>query len=124
MPERLIRVLIVDDHAGVRHALSVFLEEWDDLELAGEAENGKQALELIERLKPDVILMDLIMPVMDGVTATYNIRKKFPNIQVIVLTSTVDFELINKAIEVGAFSYMLKNVSLEKIAETIRSAVE
>ena len=123
MPQKIIRVLIVDDHAGVRRALSIFLEEWDDLELAGEADNGKTALDLVERLHPDVVLMDLVMPVMDGIQATQAIREAYPNVQVIVLTSTIDFDMINKAIEVGAFGYMLKDVLLDTIAETIRAAV-
>jgi two-component system, NarL family, response regulator LiaR len=123
MPQKTIRVLIVDDHAGVRRALSIFLEEWEDLELAGEADNGKTAIDLVERLEPDVVLMDLVMPVMDGIHATEIIRQKFPQVQVIVLTSTIDFDLINKAIEAGAFGYMLKDVLLESIADTIRAAV-
>jgi two-component system, NarL family, response regulator LiaR len=123
MPQKTIRVLIVDDHAGVRRALSIFLEEWEDFELAGEADNGKSAIDLVERLKPDVVLMDLVMPVMDGIHATEIIRQKFPRVQVIVLTSTIDFDMINKAIEVGAFGYMLKDVLLDTIAETIRAAV-
>jgi two-component system, NarL family, response regulator LiaR len=121
--KKTIRVLIVDDHAGVRRALSIFLEEWDDLELAGEADNGKTALDLVERLHPDVVLMDLVMPVMDGIQATQAIREAYPDVQVIVLTSTIDFDMINKAIEVGAFGYMLKDVLLDTIAETIRAAV-
>jgi two-component system, NarL family, response regulator LiaR len=124
MQDRAIRVMIVDDHPYVRRALRVFLEEWDDLELAGEAEDGKQALSLVEQFHPDIILMDLIMPVMDGVTATRIIRQKFPRIQVVVLTSTVDYDLIHEALEAGAQTYMIKNVSLESMAEIIRNALK
>ncbi len=123
MQERLIRVLIVDDHPLVRLGLTALLEVCDDLELAGEAKNGKEAVELAEQLQPDVILMDLIMPIMDGVTATRIIRQKLPHIQVVVLTSSIDFELIQKAQDAGAYSYMFKNVTIDMLANTIRAAV-
>ena len=122
MRDKVIRVLIVDDHPQVRRGLSVFLELWDDLKLVGEAENGKQALELVPKLHPDVILMDLVMPVMDGVKATRMIRQTFPDVQIVVLTSTVDFELVKEALKAGAHSYMFKAVSIDQMAESIRAA--
>jgi DNA-binding NarL/FixJ family response regulator len=124
MSDSAIRVMIVDDHPSVRRALRVFLEEWDDLELAGEAEDGQQALALVEQYHPDLILMDLIMPRMDGVTATRLIHQKFPFIRVVVLTSTVDYDLIHAALDAGAQAYMIKNVSLESMAEIIRNALK
>ncbi len=121
-PTDVIRVMIVDDHPLVRRGLSVFLELWDDFLLVGEAENGETAVALVDRLQPNVILMDLVMPVMDGVTATRIIRHNFPNVQIVVLTSTVDFEIIQQALDAGATSYMLKNVTIDTMAKTIRSA--
>ncbi len=117
-----IRVLIVDDHPNVRRGLSAVFEVWDDLELVGEAQNGKQAVELAEQLQPDVVLMDLIMPVMDGIVATRIIRQKFPHIQVVVLTSSVETELINQALEAGAHSSVTKTVTIDQLAAAIRAA--
>ena len=122
MASNTIRVMIVDDHPQVRRGLAVFLELWDDFLFVGEADNGEKAVALVEKFQPNVILMDLVMPVMDGVTATRIIREKFPNVQVVVLTSTVDLEIIQKALEAGARSYMLKNVTIDTMAQTIRSA--
>lgn len=115
--------MIVDDHAQVRRGLSIFLDLWDDLVFAGEAENGQQAVELIEAFQPDVVLMDLVMPVMNGVAATRIIRKKFPHVQVVVLTSAFDLDLVTQAMEAGAKNYMFKNVTVDTMAQTIRSAV-
>jgi len=120
----VIRVMIVDDHPQVRRGLAVFLELWDDFLLVGEAENGEKAIALVEQLHPDVILMDLVMPVMDGVTATRIIRNHFPDVQIVVLTSTVDLEVIQQALDAGAKTYMLKNVTIDTMANTIRSAVQ
>ncbi len=121
-PTDVIRVMIVDDHPQVRRGLGVFLELWDDFLLVGEAENGETAVALVDRLQPNVILMDLVMPVMDGVTATRIIRHNFPNVQIVVLTSTIDLEVIQQALDAGATSYMLKNVTIDTMAKTIRSA--
>jgi len=121
---KIIRVMIVDDHPQVRRGLAVFLELWDDFLLVGEAENGEKAIALVEQLHPDVILMDLVMPVMDGVTATRIIRNHFPDVQIVVLTSTVDLEVIQQALDAGAKTYMLKNVTIDTMANTIRSAVQ
>ena len=117
-----IRVLIVDDHAVVRSGLGAFLKAFKDLELAGEAANGRQALELCAQRQPHVILMDLMMPVLDGVEATRAIRQAHPEVQIIALTSFVDDELVQRAMQAGAIGYLLKNVSHLQLAEAIRAA--
>ena len=119
---RRIRVLIVDDHAVVRGGLRLFLIAFEDLDLVGEAGNGKQALDLCAKLEPDVVLMDLLMPVMDGVQATRVIRNRYPQIQVIALTSFEEEDLVQAALEAGAISYLLKNVSVGDLADAIRAA--
>jgi NarL family two-component system response regulator LiaR len=120
-PER-IRVLIVDDHAMLRRGLVTFLLSFDDLELVGEAVNGAEALHLCEQLQPDVVLMDLVMPEMDGSTATRAIRQRHPQVQVIALTSFREEELVQGALEAGAIGYLLKNVSADELAQAIRAA--
>jgi len=120
--ERLIQVLLVDDHRMVREGLAVFLQVTDDLELAGEAEDGAEAVELCARLQPDVVLMDLKMPRMDGATATRLITERFPGIRVIALTSFQEEGLVERALQAGAISYLLKNVTAEALGEAIRSA--
>lgn len=117
-----IRVLIVDDHAVVRGGLRLFLIAFEDLDLVGEAGNGKQALDLCDKLEPDVVLMDLLMPVMDGVQTTRVIRDHYPQIQVIALTSFEEEDLVQAALEAGAISYLLKNVSASELAAAIRAA--
>jgi NarL family two-component system response regulator LiaR len=117
-----IRVMIVDDHAMVRRGLSTFLKVKPDLELVGEARSGKEALLVCEQIRPDVILMDLLMPEMDGMTATREIRERWPEIQIIALTSFQERDLVQKAIQAGAISYLLKNVSANDLAEAIRAA--
>jgi DNA-binding NarL/FixJ family response regulator len=120
--DSLIRVIIVDDHAMVRRGLSAFMLATPGIELVGEATNGFEALKLCEEIQPDVVLMDLIMPSMDGPTAIKNIREKFPNIQAIALTSFQEDDLIKKALGAGAISYLLKNVTAEDLADAIRAA--
>lgn len=117
-----IRVLLVDDHAVVRSGLSAFLLAFDDLELIGEAGGGEEALTKCEILKPDVVLMDLVMPNMDGAQATAAIRERYPEIQVIALTSFKEEDLVQRAIKAGAIGYLLKNVSADELADAIRSA--
>jgi NarL family two-component system response regulator LiaR len=117
-----IRVLLVDDHAVVRSGLSAFLLAFDDLELVGEAGSGEEAVRLCDRLQPDVVLMDLAMPGMDGAQATHAIREKCPAIQVIALTSFKEKELVEGAMEAGAIGYLLKNVSADELARAIREA--
>jgi NarL family two-component system response regulator LiaR len=117
-----IRVLLVDDHAVVRSGLSAFLLVFDDLELVGEAGGGEEAITKCEILKPDVVLMDLMMPNMDGAQATATIRERFPEIQVIALTSFKEDDLVQRAIKAGAIGYLLKNVSADELADAIRAA--
>jgi NarL family two-component system response regulator LiaR len=119
-----IRVMIVDDHALVRSGLGAFLEVYDDLELAGEAEDGAKAIELCEQLQPDVVLMDLVMPETDGAAATRSIRERWPHIQVIALTSFKDQEWVTRALQAGAVGYLLKNVQAAELADAIRAAHE
>ena len=117
-----IRVMIVDDHDMVRKGLATFLRIKADLELVGEASNGREALQVCEQARPDVILMDLLMPEMDGPTATRAIRKCWPQVQVIALTSFQEKELVQEALQAGAISYLLKNVSVDELATAIRAA--
>jgi NarL family two-component system response regulator LiaR len=117
-----IRVMIVDDHGMVRRGLVAYLEEEQDLELVGEAADGEEAVQLCEQLQPDVILMDLVMPELDGADATRSIRKRWPQVQVIALTSFQDKELVQDALQAGAISYLLKNVSGNDLVEAIRAA--
>ena len=117
-----IRVLLVDDHAVVRSGLGAFLLAFDDLELVGEAGSGEEAVRLCERSQPDVVLMDLVMPGMDGAAATRAIRERCPRIQIIALTSFKEKELVEGALEAGAIGYLLKNVSADELADAIRAA--
>ncbi len=117
-----IRVLIVDDHAMVRRGLSAFLLAQSDLEMIGEAADGAEAVRRCAELKPDVVLMDLVMPKTDGVEATRLIRARFPRTQVIALTSFQEDELVQDALRAGAISYLLKNVSADELVKAIRAA--
>lgn len=117
-----IRVMIVDDHAMVRRGLAAFLRIKADLELVGEASDGEEALRMCEQAQPDVILMDLVMPKMDGTAATRAIRERWPQIQVIALTSFQEKKLVQEALQAGAISYLLKNVSVDDLAEAVRAA--
>ncbi len=118
----VIRVLIVDDNDTTRSGLAVFLEAFDDLELVGEAANGLEALQLCERVRPDVVLMDLVMPEMDGIAATRAIREWYPRIQVVALTSLGDQDLAAEALRAGAVAFLLKNASIDQLANAIRAA--
>lgn len=118
-----IRVLLVDDHAVVRSGLAAFMMIFDDMEFVGEAGDGREAIRKCEELQPDVVLMDLIMPEMDGATATQVIRDRWPHIQVVVLTSFKEDDLVQGALRAGAIGYLLKNASADELAGAIRSAV-
>ena len=120
--EKMIRVMLIDDHDMVRKGLSAMLKANADMELVGEARDGKEALSVCDQAQPDVILMDLVMPKMDGVETTRIIRERCPHVQVIALTSFQEQELVQKALQAGAISYLLKNVSAEELAEAIRAA--
>jgi NarL family two-component system response regulator LiaR len=122
MADELIRVLLVDDHAVVRSGLAAFLMVFDDLELVAEAGSGEEAVRLCQELEPDVVLMDLVMPGMDGAAATQAIRAQCPDVQVVALTSFKEEELVQGAMEAGAIGYLLKNVSADELAGAIRAA--
>jgi two-component system, NarL family, response regulator LiaR len=121
-PFQPIRVMLVDDHTMVRRGLATFLKVFDDLELVGEAGSGLEAIALCSNALPDVILMDLMMPEMDGATATRLIRRKHPKVQVIALTSFTDQETVQNALQAGAIGYLLKDVSADELARAIRAA--
>lgn len=117
-----IRVMLVDDHAVVRSGLSAFLLAFDDMELVGEAADGEEAVSMAGHYRPDVILMDLVMPRMDGASATRVIRERFPDIKVVALTSFKEDDLVANALKAGAIGYLLKNVSSDELAKAIRAA--
>jgi NarL family two-component system response regulator LiaR len=117
-----IRVMVVDDHALVRTGLGAFLQVYGDMELVAEAESGERALHLCEQLQPDVVLMDLVLPGMDGAAATRAIRERWPQTQVLALTSFQDQEWVEKALRAGAVGYLLKNVSADELAAAVRAA--
>ena len=117
-----IRVMLVDDHNVVRSGLATFLKAYDDLELVGEARNGLEAVNLCRQKKPDVILMDLMMPEMDGIAATRAILADHPEIKIIAMTSFEDEQLVQGVLAAGAISYLLKNVTSDELATAIRAA--
>ena len=119
-----IRVMVVDDHAVVRSGLGAFLAASDRLDLVGEAENGEQAVVRARLLRPDVILMDLMMPGMDGVTATRLIKAQDPSVRVIALTSFQEDEMVQNAMKAGAIGYLMKNVSTHELETAILAAKE
>jgi NarL family two-component system response regulator LiaR len=122
MTKKIIRVVIADDHTMIRSGLRLFLMAFEDLKMVGESANGEEAIHLCAREKPDVVLMDLIMPVMDGIRATREIRSRFPKTQVVGLTSFSESELIREMLEAGAISFLMKNVSAAELADAIRAA--
>lgn len=117
-----IRVLVVDDQAVVRSGLRAFLSIYDDLTLVGEANDGDRAVSLCGQLQPDVVLMDLVMPHLNGAEATRTIRQHYPQIQVVALTSFHEDALIKQVLEAGAIGYLLKNISADELAEAIYAA--
>jgi len=119
-----IQILIVDDHEIIRRGLSALLKTNTDFELIGEAANGLQALEQCARLQPDIILMDIRMPHMDGLQATQRIRADYPNIRVIILTGSDDPRVVTSAMQAGAIGYLEKDISSEHLATAIRAAYQ
>jgi len=117
-----IRVMLVDDHNVVRSGLATFLRAFDDLELVGEAKNGLEAVNLCHEKKPDVILMDLMMPEMDGIAATQAILQEYPEIKIIAMTSFEEEQLVQGVLAAGAISYLIKNVTSDELAKAIRDA--
>ncbi len=118
-----IQVMLVDDHTVVRSGLVTFLRAFEDLELVGEAKNGLEAVKLCRQKQPDVVLMDLMMPEMDGITATRAILAEYPNIKIIAMTSFEEEKLVQGVLAAGAISYLLKNVTSDELAKAIRDAV-
>jgi two-component system, NarL family, response regulator LiaR len=117
-----IRVLITDDHRVVRRGLRGFLELDPELEVVGEASNGEEAVELARSLEPDVVLMDLLMPVMDGIEATRQIRRELPEVEVVALTSVLEDASVTGAIKAGAIGYLLKTTDADELCEAIKAA--
>jgi DNA-binding NarL/FixJ family response regulator len=123
MPQAVkIRTLITDDHKVVRRGLRGFLELDPGLEVVGEASNGEEAVEMAVRLEPDVVLMDLLMPVMDGIEATREIRLRLPEVEVVALTSVLEDASVTGAIKAGAIGYLLKTTEADELCEAIRAA--
>ena len=118
-----IKILLADDHAVVRSGLSKYLLVNKDLELVGEANDGAEAVTLVGLHKPDVVLMDLLMPVMDGISATREIHQKYPQVKVIVLTSFSEQNMVQGALQAGAAGYLQKNVTAVELGNAIRSAM-
>lgn len=117
-----IRIVIADDHAVVRQGLKMFLLDDPDFEVIAEAQNGAEALELAKTQRPDVVLMDLLMPVMDGITAIGHIRREVPDTEVIALTSVLEDASVVGAIRAGAIGYLLKDTQAEELTRAIKAA--
>ena len=117
-----IRVVVVDDHAMVRRGVRQILDAAGDIETVGEAANGAEAVEACGRLRPDVVLMDLVMPVMDGAAATAEITRACPDCRVVVLTSYVEKDLVRRAMDGGAISYVVKDAPPESLVQVVRDA--
>jgi len=117
-----IRILITDDHKVIRQGLRMVLELDPDLEVVGEASNGEEALRMARRLAPDVVLMDLLMPVMGGIEATGEIRRELPDVEVVALTSVLEDASVAGAIRAGAIGYLLKNTEADELRQAIRAA--
>jgi NarL family two-component system response regulator LiaR len=118
------RVLITDDHGVVRQGLRMFLSLDPELEVVGEAENGREALAMARELQPDVVLMDLLMPVMDGISATEAIRKELPEVEVVALTSVLEDASVTGAVRAGAIGYLLKDTDSDELSRAIKAAAE
>ena len=122
MSDSRIRVIIADDHDLVRNGLCVLLEAFDDLNLVGVATDGQEAVEMCDRIETDVVLMDLIMPRMDGIPATRAIRQRYPRVQVVALISFGQQQLLEEVRAAGATSYVLKSAPIDQVARAIRAA--
>ncbi len=117
-----IRVLIVDDHSVVRMGLKMFFDHQDDIEVVGEAADGSEGVAMARRLEPDVVLMDLLMPTMDGVTAIGRIKAEQPETEIVTMTSFIEEEKVTSALEAGASGYVLKDAEAEEVAAAVRAA--
>lgn len=119
-----IRLVIVDDHTVVRQGLKMFLSLDPELEVVGEAGNGQEAIDVVSEMQPDVVLMDLLMPVMDGIEATKAIRSQFPEVEVLALTSVLEDKSVVGAVKAGAIGYMLKDTEAEELCRAIKAAAQ
>ncbi len=119
---KVIRVLIVDDHDMLREGLAAFLRTFPDLALVGQAASAQEAIDLCGRVSPDVVLMDLVMPEVDGISATRTIHQRFPQIRIIALTSFGEEEMVRAELQAGAIGYLLKNVTAAELAQAVRAA--
>ncbi len=119
-----IKVLITDDHGVVRQGLRMYLGLDPELEVVGEASNGEEALRMARELEPDVVLMDLLMPVMDGIAATEAIRTELPDVEVLALTSVLEDASVSGAVRAGAIGYLLKNTEADELKRAIKAAAE
>ena len=117
-----IRVLLVDDHAVVRMGLRAFFDQLEDIDVVGEASDGSEGVAMTRRLKPDVVLMDLLMPNMDGITAISRIKAELPETEIVTMTSFIEEEKVTSALEAGASGYVLKDAEAEEVAQAIRAA--
>lgn len=118
----IIRVVVVDDHTIVREGLATMLQAYPDLTLVGEAADGERAVQLCQEVRPDVVLMDLMMPRLDGAAATRAIRQAQPTVRVLALTSFIEDEMVKQAVQAGAVGYLLKSISAAELANAIRAA--
>ena len=122
MTDHQIRVLLVDDHEMVRRGLGVFIQSFDDLELVGEAVNGREALFFLQENPADVVLMDIMMPVMGGIEAIQEIQSRWPDIKIVAMTSFEEEDLVKDAVSSGAIGFLMKNASIDELAAAIRNA--
>ena len=121
METTILRIIIVDDDERIRDALTLFFETRDEFALVGQAAHGVEAIQLCERLQPDIVLMDLKMPVMDGMTATRKIHERFPHISIIVLTNSSDGDHIKAALQAGASGCVLKSANVDQLVRKLRA---
>lgn len=119
-----IRILVTDDHSVVRQGLRMFLELDDELEVVGEAANGAEAVDMARTLQPDVVLMDLLMPVMDGITAISAIREEMPGVEVVALTSVLEDASVVGAVRAGAIGYLLKDTNADELCRSVKAAAQ
>jgi NarL family two-component system response regulator LiaR len=117
-----IKVLIIDDHDMVRKSLTILLQSYEDFEVVGDIDNAQMGLTLCRKFQPDVVLMDILMPGIDGIKATRMIHETWPSMQIIALTSTADEDVIHDVVQAGAISYLLKNGSIDELADAVRAA--